>query len=318
MRQYLEIIHNLNKIAGKTRKLNLVMFFSSAAYNLASLLPPVATAGIVRLVTEGKYEGIPALAVGYIVAYLVYFLFMRVNLRAYTRLAEIYHIGMQKKIFEAVEGEPEILEKTPRGRVMDTFADDIRWLVDARDCWTEALIQILRLVVIFGIFIKYDLLVATIAIGVDLLYLILLNRNAAREAKAYDGARKMEDAAISAFGEMIEGVYEGATEKEKLAGKMREKMNRSFGGWRKVYREKRRAIVNRNTHWAMIPYVGKILLYMLLGKFVIEGEMGIDLLVLLIGYFELTITTMDKLQDRLLNLSNYGVRVQRIEKLVGK
>ena len=59
-----------------------------------------------------------------------------------------------------------------------------------------------------------------------------------------------------------------------------------------------------------------MILYVLLAKLVIDGKMGLDVLVLIIGYFEMTITCMDKMTTHLLALSNYGVRVERIKKLL--
>ena len=66
----------------------------------------------------------------------------------------------------------------------------------------------------------------------------------------------------------------------------------------------------------IVPYAGKIILYLLLAQFVLGGKMTLDLLILLISYFELTITCTDKLQVHLLDLVNYGVRISRIERLI--
>lgn len=305
MQQYVEIVQNLHKVAGRKRHLDWLLLGSSAAYNLAGLLPPLATAGIIRVIAENNFDGIWMYAGMYVGFYALYFGFMRVNNYAYTRIAEFYHITLQERIFRNVEEHPELLEKLPRGQVMDTFADDIRWMVDGMNVATEALLQMLRLIIIFGVFLTQDLTAGVIAVLVDMLYLLVLNDNAKEEARSYASARRAEDKAISAFSEMAEG-----KEERWIV------MERSFPGWKREYRKKRRAIANRNTLWAGIPYLGKIVLYILLAKMVIDGEMRVDILVLLIGYFEMTITCMDKLTAHLLDLSNYGVRVERIKKLI--
>lgn len=305
MRQYVEIVRNLHKVAGRKRHLDWLLFGSSAAYNLAGLLPPLATAGIIKTITEGNFAGIWPYVGLYLVFYVLYFGFMRVNNYAYTKMAEFYHITLQERLFKNVEEHPEILEEVPRGRVMDTFADDIRWMVDGMNVAAEAALQMIRLIIIFGIFLTQDLAVGTIAVLFDVLYLLVLNRNAKEEARSYANARRAEDRAISAFSEMTEGKSERWVV-----------MERSFPGWKREYRKKRRAIANRNTVWAGIPYVGKIVLYIFLAKMVIDGVIGPDVLVLLIGYFEMTISSMDKMTGHLLDLSNYGVRVERIKKLL--
>lgn len=335
MKQYVDILRNLHRVAGRRRDLDFMMFASSAAYNLVGLLPPVATAGIVRVITEGEFSGIWMYVGMYVGFYVLYFAFMRLNNYVYTKMAEFYHITLQTRVFEKVAENAELLEKVPTGRMMDTFADDIRWMVDGVNVATEAALQLIRLGIIFVIFLTQDVMTGTIAILVDVLYLLVLNANAREEARRYANARKQEDKAIGAFAEMVDAKLEvlrgereelgvlGVMSKEwkaenegEIISEQEKRLRRSFTPWRREYRKKRRAIANRNTVWAGLPYLGKIILYILLAKMVINGEMGLDVLVLLIGYFEMTITCMDKMTTHLLGLSNYGVRVERLKKLI--
>ena len=335
MKQYIEIIKNLFKVAGGKKHLTFLMFFSSAAYNLAGLLPPLATAGIIRMITEEKFHEVWKYAGLYLVFYAIYFAFMRINYYAYTKMAEFYHITLQERIFDNINAHPEVLEKVPKGRVLDSFSDDIRWMVDGVNVAVEATIRVIQLLIIFGIFLFNDLTIGAIAVLVDLLYLLILNANAKREAKGYAAARRAEDKAIGAFNEMVTakeeasgtrreelGIIGVASEEritdaeESIASAQREKMEKSYPGWKKEYRKKRRAISDRDTLWEGIPYAGKIVLYVLLAKLVIDGTIGLDILVLLIGYFEMTISCMDKLTTHLLDLSNYGVRAQRLKQVL--
>ncbi len=335
MKQYVEIVRNLFRVAGRRHDLSFLLLGSSAAYNLAGLLPPLATAGIVRVVTEGEFEKIWGYVGMYVGFYALYFGFLRLNNYAYTKMAEFYHISLQERLFRAVDLRPEILEKVPRGRVMDTFADDVRWMVDGVNVATEALLQGIRLAIIFGIFLLRDVRIGVMVVMADVLYLLVLNGNAREEARRYGNARKAEDRAISAFSEMVSvreeaqrgrreelGILGVASEERVEAAEALESgeqwaaMEKSFPGWKREYRKKRRAIANRNTVWAAMPYAGKVALYVVLAKMVIEGAMGLDGLVLLVGYFEMTITCMDTMTDRLLELSNYGVRVERLKKIL--
>ncbi len=318
MLQYISIIKKLRKVAGENRRLTFLMFVSCAAYNLAGLLPPVATAGIIRAVTEKNYSGIWFYAGLYLLFYVAYFVFLRINYYAFAKMGEFYHISLQKRIFDNISAHPETLEKLPEGRILDSFADDIRWIVDAVNASVESVIRIIQLLIIFAIFLRYNLSIGIIAVLVDMLYLFILNANARREASSYAASRRAEDRAISAFSEMINSKQQTSKTKaeDSTADEQKKKMDSSYSTWLKEYRKKRRAISNRNTTWASIPYVGKIILYILLAKLVIDGAMGIDMLVLLIGYFEMTITCMDKMTTHLLDLSNYGVRIERLKQLL--
>ena len=331
MGQYIEIVRNLRRVAGRKRHLDYLLFSSSAMYNLAGLLPPVATAGIIRMITEENFSGIWIYVGMYIGFYVLYFGFLCINNYAYRRIAEFYHVSLQERMFKSIEQHPEILEKVPQGRVLDTFADDIRWVVDAVNVATEAVLQFIRLLIIFVIFLTQDFVVGLIAIFVDVIYLLILNVNAKDEAKHYANARRAEDKVISAFTEMVntKEVECGKQVESRKAGEdgvelegnyyvdeQWATMERSFPAWRREYRKRRRAIVRRDTVWATLPYLGKIALYIILAKMVIDGKMGLDILVLFIGYFEMTITCMDKITAHLLSLSNYGVRIDRIKQLL--
>ena len=313
MHQYLAIVKRLIRTAGWDKRLTFLMLLSSAAYNLATLLPPLATAGIIRMITEENYLGIFPYALLCAAFYAIYFLFMRLNYYSYMKIAEFYHISVQRKIFKYVDAHPDLLKKFPRGRIMDTFSDDIRWVVDAMNSIIEALIRLVQLIIIFIIFIHYDFLVAALAILIDLAYLTLLNINAREEAKRYANARRAEDLAISSFNELIEKRLKSASRSTTLE---REKLEKSYTPWLREYRKRRRAITNRYSAMPIVPYAGKIILYLLLAQFVLGGKMTLDLLILLISYFELTITCTDKLQVHLLDLVNYGVRISRIERLI--
>ena len=331
MGQYIEIIRNLRRVAGRRRHLDYLLFGSSAMYNFAGLLPPIATAGIIRMITEENFSGIWVYVGMFVGFYALYFGFLRINNYAYTKIAEFYHISLQERVFKSIEQHPGILEKIPQGRILDTFADDIRWVVDGVNVATEVVLQLIRLVIIFIIFLTQDFVVGLIAIFVDVVYLLILNVNAKDEAKHYANARKVEDKVISAFTEMVntKEVECGKHEKYKFSSddgaelegnyyvdEQWAMMERSFPAWRREYRKRRHAIIRRNTVWASLPYLGMIVLYILLAKMVIDGLMGLDILVLLIGYFEMTITCMDKITDHLLSLSNYGVRIDRIKQLL--
>ncbi len=178
-------------------------------------------------------------------------------------------------------------------------------------------------------------MVGSIAVLVDVMYLLLLNNNAKEEAKRYANARKAEDRVISAFTEMINIKTDTLEERNEVANEFEAtskefvdavgnfemdeqwaKMEKTFPSWRREYRKRRQAIGRRNTLWAGIPYVGKAILYVLLATMVIDGKIGLDKLVFIIGYFEMAITCMDKMTTHLLSLSNYGVRVERIKKLL--
>lgn len=314
MKRYFAIFKNLLGIANNRKWVIIQMFISSAINNLSSLLPPLATSGIIAMVTANNFNGIWLYVVLYIIFYLAYFGSLKWNYYTYTVLADYYHLEVQKQLFEKVANNDSIFEKISKGKITDTCSDDVRYLVDVIDCVVKASMSILKLIVIFLIFMYYNIFVASIVLGLDLLYLYLMNSNSKKVSKYYEGTRKYEDKVIDILNQMLQNIRQVKT--LNLMPKLNKNLDKTRNKWKDQYKGKR---TNMTTRYCTIPYIvyiGKILLYILLAYLVINNKMALDKLVLLISYFEMTVTCTDSMLDNLLNLSNYGVRVNRIKNIL--
>ena len=179
------------------------MFISSGLNNISSLLPPIATSGIVAMVTANNFNGIWIYVLLYLVFYIIYFETLHWNYYTYTLLADYYHLEVQKMLFEKVANNDDIFKKVSKGKIVDTCSDDIRYLVDVVDCVVKATMSIVKLLIIFLIFIYYNVFVGIIALVLDLLYLILMNDNSKKVSKYYEGTRKYEDKILDILNQML-------------------------------------------------------------------------------------------------------------------
>lgn len=314
MKRYFDTFRTLLKIANKKTFVIVQMFISFGLYNISSLLPPIATSGIIAMVTSNNFNGIWIYVVLYLIFYVMYFSSLHWNYYTYTVLADYYHLEVQKMLFEKVAYNDAIFEKVSRGKIVDTCSDDIRYLVDVIDSSVKATMQIVKLIILFLIFMHYSILIGLIVFVLDLLYFQFMNNNSKRVSKYYEGTRKYEDKIIDTLNQMLNNLRQVKT--LNLMPKLNVNLDKTRSNWTEQYKGKRK---NMTTRYCFIPYlvyIGKILLYILLAYQVIHGTMTIDKLVLLISYFEMTITCTDQMLDNLLNLSNYGVRVNRIKTIL--
>lgn len=314
MKRYFDTFRTLLKIANKKTFVIVQMFISFGLYNISSLLPPIATSGIIAMVTSNNFNGIWIYVVLYLIFYVMYFSSLHWNYYTYTVLADYYHLDVQKMLFEKVAYNDAIFEKVSRGKIVDTCSDDIRYLVDVIDSSVKATMQIVKLIILFLIFMHYSILIGLIVFVLDLLYFQFMNNNSKRVSKYYEGTRKYEDKIIDTLNQMLNNLRQVKT--LNLMPKLNVNLDKTRSNWTEQYKGKRK---NMTTRYCFIPYlvyIGKILLYILLAYQVIHGTMTIDKLVLLISYFEMTITCTDQMLDNLLNLSNYGVRVNRIKTIL--
>lgn len=92
MRRYIDSVKKLFEIAKGKRFVVIQMFISCGLYNLCTLLPPIATSGIIAVISDGNFKGIWVYVLMYIVFYVMYFSFLRWNSVTYTKLADYYHM----------------------------------------------------------------------------------------------------------------------------------------------------------------------------------------------------------------------------------
>lgn len=314
MKRYFNIFSTLLKIANKKMFLIIQMFISSGLNNISSLLPPIATSGIIAMITNNNFNGIWFWVLLYIIFYLIYFGSLYWNYYTYTVLADYYHLEVQKMLFEKVANNDAIFEKISKGKIIETCSDDIRYLVDVVDCVVKASMSILKLLIIFVIFMYYNIFVATFVLVLDLLYLKLMNDNSKKVSKYYEGTRKYEDKIMDILNQMLTNIKQVKT--LNMMPKLNTNLDKTRKKWKQQYKEKRNNITTRYCLIPYIIYIGKIILYIFLAYLVINKKMALDKLVLLISYFEMTITCTDSMLDNLLNLSNYGVRVNRIKTIL--
>lgn len=314
MKRYFETVRTLIKIANDKFLVVIQMFVSCCLYNLSSLLPPIATSRIIAVITNNNFNGIWFYVVLYMMFYVLYFSMLNWNYYSYTVLANYYHLEVQQKLFEHVANNDSIFNKISKGKIVDTTSDDVRYLVDVMDAGSEALMRFIELIIIFIIFSSYNIVVAFIALIIDLLYLILMNNNSKRVSKYYEGTRKYEDKVIDTLNQMLVNLKQ--VKSLNMMPNLNKRLDKTRVKWSQEYKGKRSALTSRYCKMPYIVYIGKILLYIFLAYLVCEGKMTIDKLVLLISYFELTITCTDSMLTYLLNLSNYGIRVKRIKNIL--
>lgn len=314
MRRYIESVKKLFEIANGKKWTVIKMFISCGLYNVSTLLPPIATSGIIAEITNNNFNGIWLYVFLYILFYIMYFSFLKWNCKTYTELADYYHMEVQKQLFDHISNNDSIFSKISKGKIVDTCSDDIRYLVDIVNAASEALMRIIQIVIICIVFSYYNIYIGIFVILIDLIYIKLMNNNSKKVSKYYEGTRKYEDKIIDTLNQMLSNLKQ--IKSLNVMPNINKNLDKSRKKWKEEYINKRHHLSLRSCFIPYLVYIVKISLYIILAYFVINGKMSIDKLVLLIGYFELIVTCTDKLLAYLLELSNYEVRVNRIKNIL--
>lgn len=313
MKRYFGILKTLLKI-DCNKFLVFQMFASCILYNLSNLLPPIATAGIIKVITESNFSDIWYYVGLYVIFYVLYYSLLRWNYKVYEKLDVYYQTNISKKLFNHVVDNDSILNKISKGKIVTTCSEDLRNLVDVVDTASESLVGLIKIIIILLIFARYNIITALIVLVLDGFYLILMSDNSKKISKYYDGQRKYEDRIIDTLSQMLNNIKK--VKSLSMSSNLSKKIDKERASWEIQFRNRRKGMTNR---YSLIPYIvdfGKIILYVLMAYLVIKGKMTLDRLVLLISYFEMIVTISDSMLEDLLNLDNYGIRVNRINNIL--
>ncbi len=314
MQRYINTIKTLLSIAND-RPFDIVqLFISQGLYSLTALLPPLATAGIIAVVTDNNFSGIWYYVVLYLVFFVVNYATLYWNYKVYTRLAEYYHFTIQQKLFAHIINNDSIFNNISQGEITDTCTEDIRYPIDILDSASYAFTNLVQVAVIFVVFAYYNIFAALIALSFTVLYLYYMSGNSKKIGHYYEGTRKYEDKVTDIFSQMI--VNRRQVRTLNLLPSLNRRLSKTQSEWTEQYHQKREMITIRYSIAPGIIYGGYITLYIILGYLVVRGKITIATLVLLVGYFELVINSIHEALDSLLDLSNHTVRINRIKNIL--
>ena len=315
MRNHFNILGEIYSLAPGKKLQVIELFVSDMLYNLATLLPPIATSGIIAVLTEnGSFTSIWFYVILYIVFYFFQFAFLEWNYHIYVDLSHHYYNVVQQKLFDHIADNDGILEKIGKGKITDTCSEDVSYIVLAVDQAADCLTGIIQLIAVFLIFAANNIIAAIAALAIDLIYLRVMNNNSKMIAKYYEGTRKYQDKIIDVLNQMLGNLKQ--VKSLNIMPNLTKRLEKSRKSYDQQYDKKYVYMTSRYCRIPMVVYLGKIILYIFLAYLVLENKMTLDKLVLLISYFETVITSTDSVLEQFLNLSHNQVRINRIKHIL--
>lgn len=314
MRQQIKALKTLFSIADKKTFVVAQLFISRTLFNFAELLPPIATAGIIGLIIQQNLTNIWFFVAIYLFFFIIRNLLLSWNLYSFSTLSTYYQLTVQQTLFEHIINNNSIFNKISQGEVINTCGHDVRLLVDLVSNTARIFANFLQIIIIFFVFCHYNILVATISLGIILLYIITSNISTQHASRHYNKTRKSEDKIIDIFNQMLMNLKQ--VKSLNIMPSLDKKLNNIKNQWSLQYVDMRHFIVINNCRLPFIIYIGKISLYVWLAFLVVNGELTLDKLTLLISYFEMMVLKSDDLLEFYLQSSRYSVNVKRIKSIL--
>lgn len=308
--RYIKIILKFFRLGVNNKKYLSLLFITSLIRNVVFLLIPYYASRIIKFATvndlKNTYISIAALAI----SYLAYNIFHRLNYVMYAKNTDYTYVKLQEKVIDKVSTyDEEFVSKLPKSQIINTTAKDIWYVCSVADEIFDALTYIVKLISSVLILLFVDIKIGTISLIASLFYINFITVNSVIRHKYLQGQRKNQDKIVDIFSQVIDG------NKEIKSFDMNVKLNEHFDGikksWTKEYFNKR-IYYDRINVAPVIMQIFKIVIYLILIIALSKNIITIDILVLIIGYFETIESDSKQVKVRLNQLTISDARIERL------
>lgn len=248
-------------------------------------------------------------------SYLMYKLFYYINIKIYGKNMNACYHGLQTRIFnKLVMVDDNFTKHISKGKLINSINSDIINVGDMCDQVAELITTLLQVLVIIIIVANYNIYLAAIFLVYTILYIGIRNYSD-RLASIYLRKQKHEvDRYSNLFSQILSGLQEIKT--FDMLPKLKLKLNEIKKKYSDSYFMKRKYLIIRDNDIRFLSHAFKILLYVFLLLYMAIFDLKIDILTLIIGYFETMILYLDRIIEASGTIREANVSVDRVSKIL--
>lgn len=250
-----------------------------------------------------------------VVSYLLYKFFYYINIKLYGKNMNFCYGSLQTRLLKKlVTIDDRFTKHISKGKLINSINSDVIDIGDMCDQISELLTTILQVLGVCIIVALYNVYIALIFLVFALLYIGIRNY-ADRKSSIYLKKQKHQvDRYSSLFSQVLSGLQEIKT--FDMLPKLKLKLNEIKNKYALAYIEKRKYLTLRDNDIRFMTHGFNIILYVILLLLMMDGKIKVDVLVLVIGYFETTITYLDGLIDSTTSIREVNVSVERVNSIL--
>lgn len=309
------IIRDFFKLVKGSKKWIFLLFFGSIMAHLSSLLTPVFASNIIYEVTKGNanatYINILLLAL----TYIAYNLFWYLNYVSYSHNFKYSYKNLREKIIDKVfTYDVEFSDKISKGTILNTVNTDTANLSEMIDNVCEILVVFVKVIIMIFIFLKTNIYVGIIVLLLESLYIKSFDYCNVNSTKYLRGQQKYRDTLTDNLSQILNGL--GEIKVFNIYDKIKNNFYIIANKWSEQYMLKRKYVNIRSSLLPFIIHSGKIILYIILVYFVLNGRYEVNMLVLLITYFENIMTNTKELMGYSRQIREWSISITRINNIL--
>lgn len=312
--KYIKEVYNDFKVVPFKKFMTFLFFFSCILGYVVMALFPYFASQIIKYATEGNtlaYTYTLYLAIAYIVYEIIWYF----NYYIYSFLQTYYCDIIHKKLFNKICTSSRKISKTlDNGKMLSLVGDDIPSYCLLLDSTTVYLSTIFMAILTVILIFRANFIFALITVISLVIYLVFMTKTMDKFSKYLKEQKKHNDTINSTYVEELNALKEIKTLpiKDNLYKKLQTKLNR----YTKAYFKKRKYYARNENTSTLIPQYTKVILYLILLLFMMKFNATIDLVILIIGYYDQLIENLTELVSSYREIKEYHVSVKRVNEVL--
>ena len=315
IKEYYHFIRDYFKLAQMNKKYFVMMLITAFLYKGANLLIPLGASLIIKYITLKDYP-MTYLSLGFLaLSYFLYRLFYFINHKYYGKNNHYCYVHLQQKIFEKVSMTDDSFTKhVNKGKLLNSVNGDVMNIGDMCDRVAELIMSSLELLVLIVIIINCNFLIAVLFIIFTILYIFIRNYTDRKVDVYYRKQRSNVDKYRVLFSQVTKGSSE--VKSFGIIEPLEDKLKKINKDWSRAYNTKRKYAVIRDNDVNFLTYGFKILIYFLCLILLVKGNITVDVVVLIIGYFDSLFVSLRKLITTTSAIREVNVCVNRVQSIL--
>ena len=308
VKDYFSLVNFKNK--------HLIMFIIVDLINvLISLLIPLFISLIVETVTNKLYNESVILIIILGLTYLLNKIGSYCTNWCYANFFKETYVLMHQKLVNSVyDFDYDYSKKIPIGKILNSSNTDLINVAEIPSFMIELSIEMVKLLIIYIVFAKQNILVALYVIIIDIIYYIYARKCNNKNNYYLKKQIKYADKMTGMLSQILIGL------KDIKSFNIGSKLNNKFDGYRKRWQEnyflKRKYYFTRKTLVGLVIDFGKIILYFIMLIFLIKGKIQIAMFLLLISYYDKTKESINDIMEFDVSIMEESVSLYRIKQII--
>ncbi|MGN0974173.1 MAG: ABC transporter ATP-binding protein [Bacilli bacterium] len=309
------IIRDFFKLVKGSKKWIFLLFFGSIMAHLLSLLTPVFASNIIYEVTKGNANATYINIILLALTYIAYNLFWYLNYVSYSHNFKYSYKNLREKIIDKVfTYDVEFSDKISKGTILNTVNTDTANLSEMIDNVCEILVVFVKVIIMIFVFLKTNIYIGIIVLLLESLYIKSFDYCNINSTKYLRGQQKYRDKLTDNLSQILNGL--GEIKVFNIYEKIKNNFYIIANKWSEQYMKKRKYVNIRSSLLPFIIHSGKIILYIILAYFVLNGRYEVNMLVLLITYFENIMTNTKELMGYSRQIREWSISITRINNIL--